>query len=320
MKKLTITMALISTIMIGCGGNSTPDGNEPDSNAQNGTFAYPDNFKSFDNFKFVSYNAVPVAHDGDFLTLPSQILGTFKADLMATTLIEENSGMLKHSHCEEGSASPQELTYTTDPFEYAYFSGGFIYDNSHGVDTEFIGQAPEECLSGVFKDGIISFNHNDEAHTNATLGTLESPLLLDDTGFVGSFEYTFENNTQLLTSTSMRIFKIPSENQEAYISTANYTKMEDVTYSNVRFETESAPNTSIKTTYTLSWRENDIPFVLDVAMNMEENIQSYTYNLQEKGNPAHYVNASLNVVISEDQTRAVTMTYNKEGNEESSTN
>ncbi len=321
MRKLTTIVALVSAIMIGCGGGggstSSDDTQQGTTQGtQNGTFAYPEAFRSFENLKHAAYDLAPVEHDVDFLALPLQILGVFKADLMRTTLITENPDKFKRAECEKGSATGQGLTYSNEPFEYATFAGGFTYHNSYGVQLAQIGLAEEACSDSYFRDGIISFDHNDEDHINATL----DPLILDHTGFVGSFQHETNNGIDLLTSKRMEIFKIPDQDQEAYISTGKYTKMEDVTYSNVRFENKSDPDGYTKATYTLSWREDNIPFILDIEKSLDANTQTYRYHLHEDGNPAHFVKVSMDVVMSQDGIQSITTTYNKEGYVESATN
>ena len=323
-KKLTIA-TLITIMITACGGTSTSDADRQNNNEQqgaaheNGTFQYPDNFKNFENFKMTAYTAVPVEHDAEMIVLPLTILATFKADLMAETNIEENPTIVKHSHCERGSALPHNLVHIDEPFEYAYFSGGFTYKDSHSVMMELVGDTPAECDDGGYRDGTISYDHNDEAHTNASFGEGSSAMISGDTGYLGSLQYTSNANTTLLTSSSMRIFKIPDHDQETYIKTTNYVKYDDVTYKNFRYEIGKEPNIYAKTTYTLSWEENNIPFTIEVEKYISETKHAFTYHLYEESNPTgHFVRAQIDVTVSADGSRAGTMTYNKEGHQEQS--
>jgi len=319
MKKITVAMALIATIMIGCGGGSggsstggnsggTSNGktHQPDNSKTNKTFKYPDFMSSLENFK-LSYPSIHVFTNIEYMDgLPALIEGAFKADLMASTAISESPNV-KHASCEKGSVIAQGLTHSQ---EYDYFSGGFIYKKSHGIIMELTGVEPE-CKDGIFKDGIISFAHNDESHTSGTF----TMLIYDNVGYDGSFSSESTDNTEIITSPRMRIFLIPHENQEAYISNSDYKKTDDVTYTNYRYELSKS--SYIKRSYTVTWEENSITFALDVDSYITDTKWHFDYNLYEKSNPDHFVKASAEATVSkEDGIQSVNFTYNKEGLEE----
>ena len=324
-KLITIT-ALVSTIMIGCGGGDTTtendNNNNGNGNSQSQGFKYPSMFTNFEEFKMGS-TLMPIDKSHEITKLYFSIGAEQRADTMVMSIVSQ-SPIYRRSHCEKGSASGSGVTYSEDD---ASFSGEITYITSSGAMLEPVELPEESCSYDRFVDGTITFNSSSPGNTNASLegpfftGFSGSGYFDDTTAYTGSFSSTTDGDNFTITVPNMEVFTVRSSASQPY-EKGDYTEYEKVyykNYNNVNTQTGEGDNKSISidTSFEAQWHENSSDFILlyDSKSNRIGDVLTHniSYELKVVGDESKTIQATHVSHLDTNGHLIVTYTFTKDG-------
>ena len=326
MYKLITIMALVSTIMIGCGGGSNTttendNNNNDNGNSQNQGFKYPSMFSNFDEFK-MNAQIIPVDQAINVYALYTYLNSQQAVDAEVINLIDKNPNF-RHAHCEKGSANGSGISYSEDDDS---FSGEITYITSSGPRAETI-EYPVSCDYSRFIDGTISFDSTSTGNINAYLsgpfftGTSNDGYFNGTTAYTGSFSSTTDGDNIRVTVPNMEVFTVRSSASKPY-EKGDYTEYEKVYYQNYNFvdtttgEGDNRSNNNT-TSFEAQWHENSSDFILlyNKKSSRTGDVLTYniTYELKVVGDESKTIQATHVSHMDENGHLIVTYTFTKDG-------
>jgi len=326
MKKLTVTMALIATIMIGCGGGSggSSGGGEQTNQSVNTGFKYPGVFDR-DELFFISAHREALGillggyFEADKLLLIheiNQIVGMVDLSVHARlNMIEDLDGVSRAS-CGQGGLAAISYSSTDDTPVY----GEFQMTHFGGVGMKLADDSTD-CPSQYF-DGYIKYTISDTPESiTVKYGDISidpNPFFYSNTyihdaveGLLGGGTITFPNYP----NKDSLIFKTkPGQSLErTIIEGGKITDSITISEADIS-DIDDGEKTTINASYIREWLENGETFILSTNIsNLVYNKDTYIisgtveFRLNVKGKPSKYVNASVSY------GSGVRVTFNKEG-------
>jgi len=319
-------MALVSTIMIGCGGGSNTttendNNNNDNGNSQNQGFKYPSMFTNFDEFK-MNAQIIPVDQAMNIYALYIHLISQQDVDAEIMDLIDKNPNF-HHAHCEKGSASGSGISYSEDDDS---FSGKITYITSSGPRAE-TKEYPVSCAYSDFTDGTVSFDSTSTGNINASLsgpfftGTSNDGYFNGTTAYTGKLSSTHDGDNFTITVPNMEVFTVRSSASKPY-EKGDYTEYEKVyykNYNNVNTQTGEGDNKSISidTSFEAQWHENSSDFILlyDSKSNRIGDVltQDISYELKVVGDESKTIQATHVSHMDTNGHLIATFTFTKDG-------
>jgi hypothetical protein len=332
MKKITVTMALIATMMIGCGGesggstssnNGTSGGGEQTNQSANTTFKYPGLFGTYANGKELFFQAV---RDNSTLIL----IGNYFPDTHLITVFNgpavgfgvgtialldsvDNTTNFRRPGCEKGN-----LTVFSNVFSNNITSGEFLMDNFSGVVVKSRFDS-DECPSAGYIDGYMKFSMtNNPSSIDVKYGDADIdpyPLQFADDYVHDSVGEFWGSGTTIFPNHDSFIFKT-KPNQPLEVTQKEGSKItfhRKITEADIS-HIDDGEKITVNASYNREWLEDGETFMLSTKMDKlvydKNAIISGTikYQLRVKGKPSRYVNATVSY-----NTGSISVTYNKEG-------
>ena len=329
-KQYLSIFTIASLLFLGCGGVDSKNSKDSSSNQssvseteqesiqQEGSVVLPNGFKSFESFKVRADGATLLDHSiGELYLLPLSYYSKLTPQIMAFQLIQNNSDLIRRSHCEKGSATVVGAYYEKDVDDINFGSarGDFIFDMSSGIEQELVSDTDSECSSGELLDGHVAIDATRKNYDSDTISSLIEIELGTSSGYffdgfrVGSYaykgkikevsEYALSNSSQVVTSAIMEIFSLQKE-PERPLSKGAYIKEKQTVVRNYRYKltTSKENNEQIstkETSFEVTWSENRETFVMQYHEIIRDDLKGFYYEVYNIKSPHNSVKASLEI-------------------------
>ncbi len=318
--KLVFTIGLLGSLLTGCGGDSSDNGNKSSGSSngsglqQDSNVKLPNGFESLESFK--SGVSGPALFDHpirELSLLPLAYYSKLSPQIASFQLIQDEPNLVQRSHCEKGSASLLGAYYEADVNNPKFGSarGEFVFYMSSGIELEYINNPDSECKYVELFDGHITIDASQEKDVQGGFNSVTEVELGTSSGYFfdlneygdGGFAYkgvikdvtelTPTNSHKIVTSPMMEIFS-PQKNPDR----GGYFKTDQATVKHYRYESTTSEkngnqSSAEESSFEVTWSENGNTFVMHYRESIKEGFVGDYYEVYNTKSPLKIVKASL---------------------------